>query len=410
MSEHSAYAPASLAQLGERLAPRLDAILDLARRLTEIESGSYVPAGVDRVSELVAGRLAAIGFTPTWHEVAPGRGRAFEATLDTGRPGVRVLLLGHADTVWPAGECTDWVTDIDADMMSGPGLGDMKCALAMAVHAVEAVLEGGELETAAPGVASLTYALVPDEELGSVDSRDWLRDLGRRTDLCLALEAGLADGGVIVSRGAVGAMVVTARGRTAHSTEGTGASALRALAPLVDELEDLTDRDARTICSVGILRAGTARQVVPDHAELHLDLRAPDEAAGRALVAEVRRRAHARAGDGVVVEISGGITRPALPSAVTDPVYALAERLVGPDHARLPGLRLHRIEEMGGSDASIVGEVAPLALDGLGPLAFEQCSRAERVQRDSVVPRTALLAALVAHAGELAVHLPESVR
>ncbi|MBM4669521.1 hypothetical protein GS448_21240 [Rhodococcus hoagii] len=44
------------------------------------------------------------------------------------------------------------------------------------------------------GVASITYALVPDEELGSVDSRGWLADLGRRTDVCLALEAGLVDG------------------------------------------------------------------------------------------------------------------------------------------------------------------------------------------------------------------------
>ncbi|MBM4493027.1 M20/M25/M40 family metallo-hydrolase [Rhodococcus hoagii] len=212
-------------------------------------------------------------------------------------------MLGHADTVWPEGATADWPIVTNAPTMSGPGLGDMKCALAMAVHAIEAALE-----TVVPGVASITYALVPDEELGSVDSRGWLADLGRRTDVCLALEAGLVDGGVIVSRGAVGAMIITAHGRTAHCTDDTGASALRALAPLVEELESLTDRAQRTICSVGILRSGTARQVVPDHAELHVDLRAPGDAAGRALVAEIRRRAEARAVDGVRIEISGGIT------------------------------------------------------------------------------------------------------
>ncbi|MBM4509876.1 M20/M25/M40 family metallo-hydrolase [Rhodococcus hoagii] len=167
-------------------------------------------------------------------------------------------MLGHADTVWPEGATADWPIVTNAPTMSGPGLGDMKCALAMAVHAIEAALE-----TAVPGVASITYALVPDEELGSVDSRGWLADLGRRTDVCLALEAGLVDGGVIVSRGAVGAMIITAHGRTAHCTDDTGASALRALAPLVEELESVTDRAQRTICSVGILRSGTARQVVP---------------------------------------------------------------------------------------------------------------------------------------------------
>lgn len=388
--------PATVAELTALLEPRLPGILDLAEQLTLVDSGSFVPEGVDRVSELVGERLKPLGFTVGLHEISPDRGRAFEATLETGRPGVRVLVLGHADTVWPAGTVADWPIVTDAPIMSGPGLGDMKCALAMAVHAIEAAME-----TSVPGIASITYALVPDEELGSVGSRDWLADLGRRTDICLALEAGLADGGVIVSRGAVGAMIITAHGRTAHSTDATGASALRALAPLVAELESLTDRARRTICTVGILRGGTARQVVPDHAELHLDLRAPDDEAGRALVAEVRRRAEARAGAGVTIEISGGITRPALPHTVTDPVYALATELAAP-----VGLAMRRIDEMGGSDASLVGQFAPFALDGLGPTAFDQCSRAETVLRDSVVPRTALLAALIGHAGRLAAHLP----
>ncbi|PTR23528.1 glutamate carboxypeptidase [Rhodococcus sp. OK519] len=388
--------PVSVAEFAARLEPRLPSILDLATRLTEVESGSFLPAGVDRVSDLIAERLESLGFTSRRHTIASDRGQAFEATLETGDPGLRLLVLGHADTVWPEGATADWPIVTDAPSMSGPGLGDMKCALAMAVHAIEAALE-----TSVPGVASITYALVPDEELGSVDSRGWLADLGRRTDVCLALEAGLVDGGVIVSRGAVGAMIITAHGRTAHCTDDTGASALHALAPLVEELESLTDRARRTICSVGILRSGTARQVVPDHAELHVDLRAPDDAAGRALVDEVRRRAEARAGAGVTVEISGGITRPALPRTVTDPVYALAENL-----ASAAGLALRRIDESGGSDASLVGQFAPLALDGLGPTAFDQCSRAEAVARDSVVPRTALLAALIGHAGKLAVHLP----
>lgn len=388
--------PPSVAELTELLKPRLPEILALARRLTAVESGSCVPSGVDKVSEIVAEQLAALGFTTVWHPVAPDRGKAFEATLHTGRAGLRVLILGHADTVWPADTTIDWPIVTDTPIMSGPGLGDMKCALAMAVHAI-----GAALDTSVPGISTITYALVPDEELGSVDSRSWLADLGRRTDVCLALEAGLVDGGVIVSRGAVGAMIITGHGRTAHATDVTGASALRALAPLVEELESLTNRERRTICSVGILRSGTARQVVPDHAELHLDLRAPDDAAGQALVAEVRRLAEARSGDGVTVDISGGITRPALPRTVTDSVYTLAESL-----ASAAGLALRRIDEMGGSDASLVAEFAPLALDGLGPTAFDQCSRAESVVRDSVVPRTALLAALISHAAQLTEHLP----
>ncbi|MBM4481255.1 DUF1028 domain-containing protein [Rhodococcus hoagii] len=93
--------PASVPELAALLAPRLPDILDLATRLTEVESGSFLPAGVDRVSDLVAERLAALGFTSRRHTIASGRGRAFEATLETGSPGLRLLVLGHADTVWP---------------------------------------------------------------------------------------------------------------------------------------------------------------------------------------------------------------------------------------------------------------------------------------------------------------------
>ncbi|MBM4515675.1 peptidase dimerization domain-containing protein [Rhodococcus hoagii] len=157
-------------------------------------------------------------------------------------------------------------------------------------------------------------------------------------------------------------MIITAHGRTAHCTDDTGASALRALAPLVEELESVTDRAQRTICSVGILRSGTARQVVPDQAELHVDLRAPGDAAGQALVAEIRRRAEARAVDGVRIEISGGITRPALSRSVTDPVYALAEEL-----AAAGGSELRPVAEMGGSDASLVGNSRHWCWTGSGP-------------------------------------------
>ncbi|MBM4575733.1 hypothetical protein GS415_06205 [Rhodococcus hoagii] len=73
--------PASVPELAALLAPRLPDILDLATRLTEVESGSFLPAGVDRVSDLVAERLAALGFTSRRHTIASGRGRAFEATL-----------------------------------------------------------------------------------------------------------------------------------------------------------------------------------------------------------------------------------------------------------------------------------------------------------------------------------------
>lgn len=376
--------PAPGADLVGRITPRLGAILDRTRELASIDSGSRDRAGVNAVTELVHSYLAPLGFRARRASIGPDRGDFFTATLELG-PGPRVLILGHADTVWPTGTAAGWPVTRNGNALSGPGVGDMKCALAMATAAIAAVIDGG------PRPGTITYALVPDEELGSVGSRALIEEAGRNADRCLTLESGLPGGGVITSRGAVGAMIITARGRTAHATDRGGASALRALAPLVAELESLTAFEQHRIVTVGILRAGTARQVVPDHAEMHVDLRAPDASAGAALEQQVRELALARATPAVPIEIAGGLTRPPMPASLSASLYAQAEQacatLAQPifPHA-----------EMGGSDASFVAAQGTPTLDGLGPIAHDQCSRREAVEVSSIVPRTILLASLIA--------------
>jgi glutamate carboxypeptidase len=364
------------------MAGRLPAMLRRTAELVAIDSGSYDAAGVNRVTDLVAADLAALGFAVTRSPLA-ARGDRMAARL---RPGARpvVLVLGHADTVWPAGTAAQWPCACEGEArLSGPGAGDMKCALVMAVHAIELAAP------AFPG--EIRFALVPDEELGSPGSRDWIEEQAAGADLCLALEAGKPDGGVIAARGAVGAMIVTARGRTAHCTEPGGASVLRALAPLVGTLESLSDPAAGTQCSVGVLRAGTARQVVPDHGELHLDLRAPTTAACEFLAGQVRAAVAAAAVPGVQVTVTGGVTRPAFPLSASERPARLAASLLA-----AAGRPLRTVTERGGSDASFVAALGVPTLDGLGPVCHDSCSRRESVDIASVTERGALLAGLIA--------------
>ena len=65
---------------------------------------------------------------------------------------------------------------------------------------------------------------MPDEELGSVGSRSWIERRARDSHACLGLEAAWPGGGVDVERGAVGALRLTATGRSAHAAghEGDG--------------------------------------------------------------------------------------------------------------------------------------------------------------------------------------------
>lgn len=360
-------------ELRRELAGELPAMLEEIERLASIDSGSYDVAGVDAVADGFGELFAARGFevTRTGHELTARR--------ELG-PGPTLLLLGHADTVWAEG----WPVARDGDWLRGPGVGDMKGCVVMAAHALGVALAHGP-----EGLGAVEVLVVPDEELGSPASRAWIEDRARAADACFGLEAGWPGGGV-VARGAVGAFYVTARGRTAHvaAHEDEGASAVAVLAPLVAAIETCSRDGAQA--SVGVFRGGTARQVVPGEAELHVDLRAPDAARADALLARVEA-AVATAGGGVVeLQVRGGFTRPPLEEDRSRRLWALAQ-------ARSAELGIPLIAERsrGGSDASFAAALGVETLDGLGPICHDSCARTERIEMGSLVDRGALLAGLV---------------
>lgn len=367
----------------DALAARRAEIVALTADLVALESPTDDPEGVRAVQERLGLALRAEGAEVV---LAPldGRGPALEARLRLGE-GAHVLLLGHADTVWPVGTAASWPWTEHADgRLTGPGVGDMKVCLAVA----SAVL--GELaRTRPPGVGAVTLLVVPDEEAGSVSSRPLIERAARHADACLTLEAARPGGGVVTSRGAVGAMVVRAVGHARHVTdEGERASALRPLARLVAEIERLDG------ASVGVLRAGTARQVVPGEGELHVDLRAPTSTAAEELADRVRALVAAEREPGVALAVEGGVTRPAWTRTAGTGALFTAAAQAGRDL----GLDLVEVAERGGSDASFPGALGVPTLDGLGPPCAGSCSRDETVAADDLAPWGALLHAVVAAA------------
>jgi len=369
-----------------RLRGETEAMVAATERLAGIDSGSGDEAGIARVCGALAEVLAGAGF-----DARPRAEGGLVATL--GAPGgTRVLLLGHADTVWPDGTAASWPAGRADGMLSGPGVGDMKACLVMAAHAAAAARDLGALD----GVSAIELLVIPDEELGSVASRPWIEQRASGAAACLGLEAGWPGGGVVVERGAVGAVAVTAAGRTAHAAghEGRGASAVAALAPLVASLEALSRPEQGVLVSVGIFRGGVARQVVPDHAELSLDLRAPTQATADELMAAVTATVRDSRPSDVTLAVTGGITRPAWPRSASAWLWERAQA-----RASQLGMPLHAVSSRGGSDASFAAALGVLTLDGLGPICHDSCARGERIEIASLAERAALLALLIADLG-----------
>ncbi len=374
------------------LADDLPAMLAMTEAAVSIDSGTYHAAGVQEVIGLWAAHLAGSGFTVE-RPPLPGQGDQLTARRVFGN-GRRILELGHADTVWPAGTVAGWPFRNDGAFLTGPGVGDMKANVVMALHAL------CRLVTALPpGVGGITVLIVPDEEIGSPGCRAWIESHAREADACLTLEPCRPGGKVVVGRGAVGALYLCAAGVTAHvgPARALGASAVSALAALAGPLEALTDEVRGIGTSVGIFRGGDARQVIPDRAELHLDLRATTQEGADWLMAELHRLTAVPPADKrVTISVEGGFYRPPFPTTPgTRRLYDLA-RKVG---AGL-GVVVEEVVSPGGSDGSFAAALGVPTLDGLGAVCHESCSRRERVELDSLVPRGMLLAGLIEAIGQ----------
>jgi acetylornithine deacetylase/succinyl-diaminopimelate desuccinylase-like protein len=370
-----------------RLREETEAMVAETAALAQIDSGSGDADGIARVREALATLLESQGFV-----LEPGPVGGFGARLELDPASTpRLVIVGHVDTVWPAGTVAGWVPARDGGMLSGPGVGDMKGCLVMAAHAIAAARDAG-----VGGFGQIELLLVADEELGSVGSREWIERRARGAVACLGLEAGWPGGGVVVRRGAVGALAVDAHGRSAHCAghEDRGASAVAALAALVGPLERLGDPERGALISVGTFHGGIARQVVPDDARIDVDLRAPDGDSAIALLDRVRGLVDARATAAVRLTLAGGITRPAFPLAASDRLLALATR-----RALELGIPLAPVASRGGSDASFAAALGVETLDGLGPICHDSCARGERIEIASLAERGALLAALICDLG-----------
>lgn len=369
------------------IAAEIDAVVELTASLVAIDSPSEDSAGVERVVQIMATALASAGCAVESLPIA-GCGPLLDARLTLGS-GPVVLWLGHSDTVWPSGTAAEWTFAARDGRLTGPGVGDMKSCLATAVAALRALARRPPRD-----LGSVRLLVVPDEERGSVASRASIERACRDAAACLTLEAARPGGVLVTGRGAVGAMRVAASGTARHVTDpGTPASALSPLAALVAPIERLGDAARGVQASIGALRGGTSRQIVPGGAEMLVDLRAPTTEEAEALAGDVRRLVgDVHLVEGVQLWVEGGVTRPAAPrDAGALALFELARSAAEP-----LGWPLREVVSRGGSDACFAAALGVPTLDGLGPICHSSCSRDEWVETASIPIFGALLAAVSA--------------
>jgi glutamate carboxypeptidase len=294
----------------------------------------------------------------------------------------RILLLGHVDTVVAHGDHRP--LHRDGDKLVGSGSVDMKGGVVLSIGAMRALAKRPEL------YAEVALLLVCDEEwrTGSIAHVD--RFAG--WDACLCFEGGdrTADGhdGVVVRRKAAGTILVTAKGRAAHSGSAPdrGRNALLALATAAQAVAGRHDPSGphRLTAVPTVVRSGDAFNVVPGTGELFCDCRADELDAIESVLDTIPA-------DVGGVTLSAELIRrwPGMHSeAAVAPVLARASEALGRP--------VRGVSRGGASDASHFAASIPITIDGLGPRGGRAHNPGEYVYADSLTPRAELALAVIA--------------
>jgi glutamate carboxypeptidase len=244
----------------------------------------------------------------------------------------------------------------------------------------------------------VTFVANPDEEIGSPFSTPHIRHLAAQHDAALVLECARANGDIVSARKGIADLEVTFSGRAAHAgvEPEKGRSAILAASHAVVALHGLNGRWPTVTLNAGVIQGGTRPNVVAAECSLELDLRAATVDEFEAANTEVERLLAAPAVPGVATRLRRLAGHP--PMERTPRNGRLAE--LATTVAAEAGFAVRDTATGGASDANTTSAAGLPSLDGLGPIGGDDHSADEWLDLSSVVPRTVMLAGLIARAGE----------
>ena len=359
-------------------------IRDVVRELVQQESPSEDRQAVNAAMNLVERIAREDGARPKRHKQLEF-GDILELHFGPSRSLQKpVLLLGHLDTVWPIGTLAQMPWRVADDRYWGPGVLDMKAGVVMALAALNALKE---INLARPA----TLLLNSEEEVGSPVSRPITERLALESSAVFVLEPaqGLA---YKTARKGVGLYHVQVTGVGAHSGVDfeRGHSAVLELAKQVQAISKFTNLARKLTVNCGVIAGGTRSNVVAANAYTEVDVRIAK--ASDAAYVEKLFRSLKVSDPRCKLAITGGFNRPPMERKTgTIALFKKARSLA----AEL-GFTLEEAATGGGSDGNFTAALGVPTLDGMGAVGDGAHAAHESVLIEHLIPRTALLAAMIA--------------
>ena len=304
----------------------------------------------------------------------------------------KVLILGHHDTVHPAGTLARLPFAVSDGKATGPGVFDMKAGIVQAIYAVASLADSSHVE----------ILLSADEEIGSQASRALIEERAIACGSVLVLEPS-ADGGALkIGRKGTGTITLSIEGRASHAglEPEKGINSLVELAMLIPQIVAIADESMGTTVTPTLASAGTADNVVPALTTCAVDVRVavPSEKPRVEAAFAALRLQHPEAR----LVVSGQIGRPPMHESAAAGLFPIATAVA----ARIGISALDGVVVGGGSDGNFTAAVGVETLDGLGAVGGGAHGDNEHVVVDTMPQRAALLAGLCQELSSMAKRPP----
>lgn len=363
-------------------------LLDEVQRWVEIETPTDEAAAVNQLVDIIERDAKAAGAVTQripGRDAAPGRRHGDQLLVSTpwGGEAPGVLVVSHIDTVHPIGTlASDLPFRIEGDIAYGPGIWDMKGGAVIAFAAFCHLVRAGK-----PSDLPIRFLFVPDEEGGSLTSRELIEEEARRARYVLVTEPARDGGKIVTSRkGATASIELNVTGRSAHSlSPKDGRSAVREVARQILDLDAMNDYERGVYINVGVIEGGTSTGIVPEHARARASLYSFDRERAEKIIARVRALETYDPDVRLEVTVTEG-RRPGYEK--TPQIAALFEH--AHQLAADIGFELVGVNGAIGGDANFTAQFAP-TLDGMGPDGRGAHSLQEQIVISSLAPRATLL-------------------
>ena len=371
--------------------PKLQAyqqeLLERLELIVNIDSGTGQKEGINEIMKYLVQWLEEIGLSVQLHD-AESFGQNLVARV-RGKGEMRLLLVGHLDTVYAAGAATSKPFQVRDGLAYGGGVIDMKSGVLMGMYSLRALLESGFDQ-----FGEIIVVFNNDEEVGSAGSGPLLREIAQQVDVGLVLEASRSAEVITKSRKGADKYVMEITGIPAHSgaEPHKGRSAVIELAHKMIAIHTLNMLYPGVTFNVTRLSSSEPLNIVPEVARCHISVRAYNEQ-GLSMAAKALEQI--ATGCSIPDTRTKLIcTRGRAPYTATPEILQLVE--LAQEEGKALGLSIVAEGKGGLSDANLLMEAGIPVLDSLGPIGggMHDLNR-EYLRVDTIPVRGALLAGLI---------------